>query len=92
MTSRTHYYGFLKDVLIIICILYALAAVIRLAYYNVQEEARQKEEDGNREYFTGVPVTTAAIVFPLIYLLQLANKLDICLYVLYGTCRFSFYF
>ena len=76
LTSRTHYYGFLKDVLIIICILYALAAVIRLAYYNVQEEARQKEEDGNREYFTGVPVTTAAIIFPLIYLLQLANKLD----------------
>ena len=92
LTSRTHYYGFLKDVLIIICILYALAAVIRLAYYNVQEEARQKEEDGNREYFTGVPVTTAAIIFPLIYLLQLANKLDLTFVFMFFMALVGFLF
>ncbi len=77
LTTKTPYYLYLKDFLVLLCILYALAAVIRLAYYNVQEEERQKEENTNREFFTGVPVTTAAIVFPLIYLLQLANKLDL---------------
>lgn len=79
LTTKTHYYTYFKDVLIVICILYALAAVIRLAYYNVTEEIRQEEEDGNREYFTGVPVTSAAIIFPLIYLVQMANKLDLTL-------------
>ncbi len=79
LTVRTHYYAYFKDLLVVICVLYALFAVIRLAYFNVQEEERQKEENTNREFFTGVPVTTAAIVFPLIYLLQLANKLDLTL-------------
>ena len=73
-------------------ILYALAAVIRLAYYNVQEEARQNEEDGNREYFTGVPVTTAAIIFPLIYLLQLANKLDLTFVFMFFMALVGFLF
>ncbi len=77
LTTKTHHYTYLKDALFIICILYVLGAVIRLAYYNVQEEERQKEEDGNREFFNGVPVTTAAIIFPLIYLIQMANKLDL---------------
>lgn len=79
LTIKTHYYSYLKDVLVIICVLYALAAVIRLAYYNVQEEERQENEDGNREYFTGVPVTAAAVIFPLIYLLQIANRMDLTL-------------
>lgn len=92
LTNRTLYYGFLKDALIIICILYALSAVIRLAYYNVQEEARQKEEDGNREFFTGVPVTTAAIIFPLIFLLQLANKLDLTLVYMFFMALVGFLF
>ncbi len=79
LTLKTHYYSYFKDFLIIVCFLYVLAAVIRLAYYNVQEEERQENEDGSREYFTGVPVTTAAVIFPLIYLLQLANRLDLTL-------------
>lgn len=79
LTTFSHYYTYFKEVLIGICILYALAAVIRLAYYNVTEEERQNAEEGNREYFTGVPVTSAAIVCPLIYLVQMANKLDLTL-------------
>jgi CDP-diacylglycerol--serine O-phosphatidyltransferase len=77
LTTKTHYYTYLKDFLFVICILYVLGAVIRLAYYNVQEEERQKEEDCNRMYFNGVPVTTAALVFPIIYLIQMANRLDL---------------
>ena len=43
---------------------YALAALIRLAYYNVTEQQRQQTETGCRETYTGLPVTSAAIVFP----------------------------
>ncbi|MCR5171754.1 MAG: CDP-alcohol phosphatidyltransferase family protein [Treponema sp.] len=73
------FYNFIKKVLFAMLFLYVLAAVIRLAYFNVTEEIRQESDEGNREFYTGVPVTTAAIIFPLIYLLQMANRLDLTL-------------
>jgi CDP-diacylglycerol--serine O-phosphatidyltransferase len=56
-------YWFLK----VIPALYMLAALIRLAYFNVTEEIRQDNTDAPRTSYTGVPVTTAALVFPLVY-------------------------
>jgi CDP-diacylglycerol--serine O-phosphatidyltransferase len=47
--------------------LYILCALIRLAFFNVTEETRQATESGRRTHFQGVPVTTAAVVFPLFY-------------------------
>ncbi len=49
---------------------YVLCALIRLAYYNVQEYDRQQKTAGKREVFLGVPVTTIAIVLPLLYLIK----------------------
>ena len=46
---------------------YLLAAVIRLAYFNVDELSRQKTEDGVRRFYYGLPVTSAAALFPLVY-------------------------
>lgn len=51
--------------------LFVLCALIRLAYFNVTEEARQATESGNRRFYMGVPVTTVAVVFPLVYALDL---------------------
>ncbi len=51
--------------------LFILCALIRLAYFNVTEETRQATEGGRRTHFMGVPVTTSAVVFPLIYALNL---------------------
>ncbi len=51
--------------------LFILCALIRLAYFNVTEETRQATEGGRRAYFMGVPVTTSAVVFPLLYALSL---------------------
>ena len=48
---------------------YALAALIRLAYFNVMEENRQKREDGRRTQYDGLPVTCSALIFPFIYVL-----------------------
>lgn len=47
--------------------LYVLCGLIRLAYFNVTEETRQVSETGRRTHFQGVPITTAAVVFPLVY-------------------------
>lgn len=61
---------FVSVVAFIITIMYMLAAYIRLAYYNVTEEERQKTEEGRRTSYQGLPVTSSALVFPLLYLLQ----------------------
>lgn len=53
----------------IVCCTYLLCGLIRLAYYNVQEFARQQVSEGKRETFVGVPITTSAVLLPLIYLL-----------------------
>ena len=67
----------IKFVFYSILILYILAALIRLAYFNVTEEERQKSEVGARKYYTGVPVTTAALIFPSILLLHYVLPIDI---------------
>lgn len=67
----------LTVLLFCIMLLYMLAALIRLAYFNVEEEERQKNEEGGRKYYCGVPVTSSALVFPTILLLQYILPLDI---------------
>lgn len=71
------YNSILKFVLFAVLILYILAAVIRLAYFNVTEEERQKTEGGARLYYTGLPVTSASIIFPLILVAQYLTDFDI---------------
>ncbi|MBR6172572.1 MAG: CDP-alcohol phosphatidyltransferase family protein [Eubacterium sp.] len=63
--------------LVTIILLYSLAALIRLAYYNVTEEERAKVEGGVRKYYVGLPVTNAALIFPTIMLLQFSTTVDI---------------
>ena len=48
------------------CGLYVLCALIRLAWFNVDEEARQDYDTGRRKVYLGLPVTSAAMIFPLL--------------------------
>lgn len=48
---------------------FALAALIRLAYFNVMEEERQSKTDEHRHEYLGVPVTASALVAPLALIL-----------------------
>ena len=68
----------IKIVLTIIAVFYALAAMIRLAYFNVLEEDRQKKEGGgvNKTYI-GLPVTSSALVFPTILLIHIFCNADL---------------
>ena len=45
--------------------LYVLAALIRLAWFNVDELDRQNETDDARKIYLGLPVTTAALILPI---------------------------
>lgn len=47
--------------------LYILGAVIRLAYFNVTEEQRQASTSARRKHYQGLPVTSVALILPLIY-------------------------
>lgn len=46
---------------------YVLAAITRLAYFNVLE--RGQDTDQRQAYFTGLPVTYSALVLPIVILL-----------------------
>lgn len=69
----------IRFLLHVILVLYVLAALIRLAYFNVTEEERQKKEKGTRKSYTGLPVTSASLIFPAIMLLQYIISVDITL-------------
>lgn len=45
---------------------YVLCALIRLAWFNVDEQQRQERSEDRRREYLGLPVTTAAIIFPLL--------------------------
>ena len=47
-----------------------LAALIRLAYFNVTEEARQETETTCRKEYVGLPVTSSALIFPTFMLVR----------------------
>jgi len=53
-----------------VLVVYVLAALIRLAYYNVTEDELQFGDGVPRTHYDGLPVTTAALLLPLIYTLR----------------------
>lgn len=55
----------------VIFVIYALGAVIRLAYFNVMEDKRQKVTAEKRKDYQGLPVTSVAVILPILFLLGL---------------------
>ena len=83
LVRRRDYEGRLWVVvlLITVAIFYSLAALIRLAYFNatVKERNAVKEETGI-EYFAGLPVTSAALVFPLTLIAHYFTRADLTVF------------
>ena len=50
-----------------VLIMFPLCAVIRLAYFNVAEEDRQRQTEDVRKVYEGLPVTSVALILPLLY-------------------------
>ncbi len=67
--------------------IYLLCAVIRLAYFNVDEAQRQKTETGRRKIYYGLPVTSAAIIFPMIF--GLKNLLGEAMPIIYQLMLYA---
>ena len=64
-------------ILTVIAVFYVLAALIRLAYFNVTEEERQETEGGVRKTYVGLPVTSSALIFPTILILHIFLSVDL---------------
>ena len=58
--------GMCKFYSVVILAFYGLAGVIRLAYFNVMEAKRQSETSENRKYYQGLPITSMAVLLPLL--------------------------
>ena len=59
--------GFLGLVLVSF---YCICAVCRLAFFNVLEGKRQKEEGGCNKTYRGLPVTSISFILPILFWLQ----------------------
>ena len=70
---------FVQVVLTVIAALYVLAAMIRLAYFNVLEAADQNRDANGEKIYLGLPVTSAALVFPAVLLLHVFVSTDLTL-------------
>ncbi len=78
--EKPDHYAFIL-LLISIAAFYVLAALIRLAYFNATQDERAEEAKiKGKSYFTGLPVTTAALVFPLTLVLHWFIKADLTIF------------
>lgn len=63
-----YHYDFNNGLGLLSAVMIVLGAVIRLGYFNVMEEERQRQTSELRKQYQGLPVTTVAIILPLLYL------------------------
>lgn len=54
-----------ESIYLSISIAYLLCVLVRLAWFNVDEEERQNNEEGGRAVYLGLPVTTTALILPI---------------------------
>lgn len=66
---------------ILVSALFALCALIRLAYFNVMTAAEEVKNAQGKMAFRGLPVTTSGLLFPLLY----------CFYPLLGRAFLPLY-
>lgn len=57
-------------------IFYALCALIRLAYFDVQEMFNIRKEGEKRTHFLGLPVTNSAIILPGLMVINIFLKIN----------------
>jgi len=58
-------------------VLSLIAAMIRLAYFNVMEEEDQNRDETGAKIYTGLPVTSAALIFPAVLLIHMLIRADL---------------
>lgn len=74
---------------------YCTCAVIRLAFFNVLEAKRQKEEGGGNKTYRGLPVTSISFILPLVFWLQFLmsdTAFKVVLHIVLAVVGFLFIF
>ena len=68
-------------VCVLICLIYVLAAMIRLAYFNVLDEEKRYGTAAPEapKGFVGLPVTSASLIFPTVMLIHFKTRADLTL-------------
>jgi CDP-diacylglycerol--serine O-phosphatidyltransferase len=81
-----------KPINIAIFSCFSLAALIRLAYFNVSEEDRQKKTKGRRKVYEGLPVTSVALIIPLLFAFRgdLGENFPVVCTIVYGIIACAF--
>lgn len=74
--------GYLASAVIIF---YCICAVIRLAFFNVLEMNRQMKEGGANKFYHGLPVTSIAVILPIVFLLNFLISTKVFYWVLLAT-------
>ena len=77
-------YGFNYGLGLVSSLLIVLGGVIRLGYFNVMEEERQRTTAENRKEYQGLPITTTSIILPLLYVGRMNVPAPIFPYVFQG--------
>lgn len=70
----------------IVGVIYVLAAVIRLAYFNVTEEIRQQQTSEKRKSYEGLPVTSVALIIPALFCFK--GYIGVAFPFCYSICLF----
>lgn len=68
--------------------LIVVSGIIRLGYFNVMEEERQRQTSENRKTYQGLPVTSVAVILPVTYLIRplIVNNFSTDIYnILFST-------
>lgn len=73
--------GLTQGIYLPLFVFYVLAALIRLAHYNVTEMERKEQTEGCREYYEGLPVTSSAVLIPLLFFI--AGRMHIAIALVY---------
>ena len=60
---------------ILILLWYGMNGVVRLGFFNEMETKRQEETDEVRKYYSGLPITSIAIILPLVCVTKLVDSL-----------------
>lgn len=74
--------GLKKPYHFVLLVFFTLAALIRLAYFNVMEEERQSKTTERRREYEGLPVTSVSLIFPLLY--SFRRDIGDCFPAVYG--------
>ncbi len=64
---------------------FVLCGVIRLAYFNVLETNRQNGDPDSEKVYHGLPITSIAVILPLVFVLGIFVTDQVFLYMLFAT-------